>query len=82
VSIGYKGVPLTGLEQWYDDRKGIITNKGGKIDGASSSLGGLYVSGWLKRGPRGIIGTNIMDAKVGKLVMRCCRHVGNTLTSP
>merc|ERR1712038_2062630 len=24
---------------------------------------GLYVSGWLKRGPSGIIGTNIMDAK-------------------
>ena len=24
---------------------------------------GLYVSGWLKRGPSGIIGTNISDAK-------------------
>jgi NADPH-dependent glutamate synthase beta subunit-like oxidoreductase len=26
-------------------------------------LGGLYVTGWLKRGPNGIIGTNIVDAK-------------------
>lgn len=63
VSIGYKGVPLPGLEQWFDDRRGVVTNKGGKVDGATESLGGLYVSGWLKRGPSGIIGTNIMDAK-------------------
>jgi NADPH-dependent glutamate synthase beta subunit-like oxidoreductase len=26
-------------------------------------LGSLYVAGWLKRGPSGIIGTNIADAK-------------------
>lgn len=38
-------------------------NRGGKIDGGDSAIGGLYVSGWLKRGPSGIIGTNIMDAK-------------------
>lgn len=63
VSIGYKGVPLPGLEQWFDYRRGVVTNKGGKVDGANESLGGLYVSGWLKRGPSGIIGTNIMDAK-------------------
>lgn len=29
----------------------------------SNKLAGLYVSGWLKRGPSGIIGTNIADAK-------------------
>lgn len=63
VSIGYKGVPLPGLEPWFDDRRGVVTNKGGKVDDAKDSLGGLYVSGWLKRGPSGIIGTNIMDAK-------------------
>ena len=63
VRIGYKGVPLLGLEQWCDDRRGVVNNRGGKVDDASASLGGLYVSGWLKRGPSGIIGTNIMDAK-------------------
>ena len=63
VSIGYKGVPLSGLEPWFDDRRGVVTNQGGKVDDAKDSLGGLYVSGWLKRGPSGIIGTNIMDAK-------------------
>jgi NADPH-dependent glutamate synthase beta subunit-like oxidoreductase len=33
------------------------------VESASEQLGGLYVSGWLKRGPSGIIGTNIADAK-------------------
>ncbi len=28
-----------------------------------SVVPGLYVSGWLKRGPSGIIGTNIADAR-------------------
>jgi NADPH-dependent glutamate synthase beta subunit-like oxidoreductase len=63
VSIGYKGVALPGIEQWFDERSGVLKNMGGKVDDATASLGGLYVSGWLKRGPSGIIGTNIMDAK-------------------
>ena len=74
VSIGYKGIPLPGLEQWFDDRRGVVVNKGGKVDDASSSQGGLYVSGWLKRGPSGIIGTNIMDAK--DTVVNIVRSVG------
>ena len=28
-----------------------------------ASIPGLYVAGWLKRGPSGIIATNIMDAR-------------------
>jgi len=63
VSIGYKGIPLPGLEPWFDEKRGVVKNKGGKVDGATESNGGLYVAGWLKRGPSGIIGTNIMDAK-------------------
>eukprot|EP00947_MAST-08B_sp_MAST-8B-sp1_P002933 g2933.t1 len=31
--------------------------------GSSGPLAKLYVSGWLKRGPSGIVGTNIVDAK-------------------
>jgi NADPH-dependent glutamate synthase beta subunit-like oxidoreductase len=38
-------------------------NTHGKVDDSKDGLGGLYVSGWLKRGPSGIIGTNIADAK-------------------
>ncbi|CAJ1950844.1 unnamed protein product [Cylindrotheca closterium] len=63
VSIGYKGVAIPGTEEWYDDKRGILKNTHGLIEGSKEDLGGLYVSGWLKRGPSGIIGTNITDAK-------------------
>ena len=65
ISIGYKGIALSGLEEagLFDSRRGVVVNVHGKVDGAKDSLGGLYVSGWLKRGPSGIIGTNIADAK-------------------
>jgi NADPH-dependent glutamate synthase beta subunit-like oxidoreductase len=63
VSIGYKGVAIPGTEQWFDEKRGILTNIHGLIEASTPTLGGLYVSGWLKRGPSGIIGTNIADAK-------------------
>ena len=65
ISIGYKGVALPGLEEstLFDERRGIVVNIHGKVDDSRDGLGGLYVSGWLKRGPSGIIGTNIADAK-------------------
>eukprot|EP00546_Thalassionema_frauenfeldii_P021338 CAMPEP_0178904034 /NCGR_PEP_ID=MMETSP0786-20121207/5481_1 /TAXON_ID=186022 /ORGANISM="Thalassionema frauenfeldii, Strain CCMP 1798" /LENGTH=467 /DNA_ID=CAMNT_0020575457 /DNA_START=305 /DNA_END=1708 /DNA_ORIENTATION=+ len=60
VSVGYKGVPIGGLEHSFQKEKGIVQNQGGKVDGEGP---GLYVTGWLKRGPNGIIGTNAVDAK-------------------
>jgi NADPH-dependent glutamate synthase beta subunit-like oxidoreductase len=70
VSIGYKGVAIPGTEEWFDGTRGVMKNEHGRVDrGKASSyannnkLAGLYVSGWLKRGPTGIIGTNITDAK-------------------
>lgn len=61
-SVGYRGVPLAGLP--FHDRWGLIPNDQGRIgssdDGAA--LTGLYVSGWIKRGPSGVIGTNKPDA--------------------
>lgn len=45
----------------FDEKKGIVRNTHGRVD--DDKKGGLYVSGWLKRGPSGIIGTNITDAK-------------------
>ena len=61
VSIGYRGLPLTGLDDLghFDDRKGIVSNDHGKVVGDNN----LFVTGWIKRGPTGIIGTNISDAK-------------------
>ena len=61
VSIGYKAVPLPGLEPWFQGNK--LVHQGGRVDTAQGTMGGLYAVGWYKRGPSGIIGTNIMDAK-------------------
>eukprot|EP00980_Cylindrotheca_fusiformis_P002833 scaffold672_cov126-Cylindrotheca_fusiformis.AAC.34 len=63
VSIGYKGVAIPGTKQWFDEERGIFFNNHGLIEPSTPLLGGLYVAGWLKRGPTGIIGTNIADAK-------------------
>lgn len=61
VSIGYRGMPLEGMKelQIFDDKKGVVKNVQGKVTGNNN----LFVTGWIKRGPLGIIGTNIMDAK-------------------
>ncbi len=63
MSIGYKGVAIEGTEPWFDESQGILKNTHGLVDRASGEVGGLYSAGWLKRGPSGIIGTNIPDAK-------------------
>jgi ferredoxin--NADP+ reductase len=61
-SVGYRGVPLPGVP--FDDRAGVIPTLGGRVlaphDGGA--LPGLYASGWIKRGPSGVIGTNKPDA--------------------
>ncbi|RZC50294.1 hypothetical protein C5167_018717 [Papaver somniferum] len=60
-SIGYKSVPVDGLP--FDQRKGIVPNFRGRVLSNASVLDkGLYVVGWLKRGPTGIIGTNLYCA--------------------
>ncbi|MBI3212249.1 MAG: FAD-dependent oxidoreductase [Mycobacterium sp.] len=56
-SIGYQGVPLQGLE--FDNALGRIPNEDGRVLGADGApVPGVYVTGWIKRGPRGVIGTN------------------------
>lgn len=61
-SVGYRGVSLPDLP--FDETRGIIPNDAGRI--VSSDTGeskcGLYVAGWIKRGPTGVIGTNKPDA--------------------
>ena len=54
-SVGYKGLPIPGLP--FDDRAGTVPNAGGRV-----ALPGVYVAGWIKRGPSGVIGTNKPDA--------------------
>ncbi|HEU0024181.1 MAG TPA: FAD-dependent oxidoreductase [Thermoleophilaceae bacterium] len=60
-SIGYRGVPLENLP--FDERRGVIPNDGGRVVSDAGPLQGEYVTGWIKRGPTGIIGTNKRDAQ-------------------
>mmetsp|Transcript_11114 Transcript_11114/g.25914 ORF Transcript_11114/g.25914 Transcript_11114/m.25914 type:complete len:572 (+) Transcript_11114:108-1823(+) len=61
TSIGYKGMPLEGMKgrDQFDHQQSVVNNLHGKVTGDNN----LFASGWIKRGPSGIIGTNIMDAK-------------------
>ncbi|XAR53355.1 Adrenodoxin-NADP(+) reductase [Bertholletia excelsa] len=64
-SIGYKSVPVDGLP--FDAHKGIVPNVGGRVltnsSGDNIQMEGVYVCGWLKRGPTGIIATNLYCAE-------------------
>ena len=53
-SVGYRGVELPGVP--FDERTGTIPNERGRVSP------GVYVAGWIKRGPSGVIGTNKKDA--------------------
>ncbi|MEB2313540.1 MAG: FAD-dependent oxidoreductase [Sorangiineae bacterium] len=68
-SIGYLGVPIAGLP--FDGRAGIIPNRDGRVtDGAGGPVvPRVYVAGWIKRGPTGVIGTNKADAAATVAVM-------------
>jgi ferredoxin/flavodoxin---NADP+ reductase len=60
-SVGYQSVPLAGVP--FDERSCVVPNDGGRVIGPDGApLPGEYVSGWLKRGPTGVIGTNKSDA--------------------
>jgi len=59
-SVGYRGIPIAGVP--FDERAGIIPNVEGRVVENGSPVAGLYVVGWIKRGPSGVIGTNKPDA--------------------
>ena len=61
-SVGYRGVPLQDVP--FDERRGVIANAQGRVlqAGGDEPMTGIYASGWIKRGPTGVIGTNKSDA--------------------
>jgi len=66
-SVGYRGVPLPGVP--FDEVRGIVPNIRGRVVSSPSLTPTpltpnpcLYVAGWIKRGPSGVIGTNKPDA--------------------
>ena len=63
-SIGYKAEPLKGMSDLgiaFDEKKGIIPNLGGRVLRGNDHIPGLYCSGWVKRGPTGVIATTMED---------------------
>ncbi|MDQ7909352.1 FAD-dependent oxidoreductase [Phytohabitans sp. ZYX-F-186] len=62
-AIGYRGRPVPGLP--FDEVMGTLPNDAGKVIDPATGLDvpGVYCCGWIKRGPRGIIGTNKHDAE-------------------
>ncbi|MBV8297670.1 MAG: FAD-dependent oxidoreductase [Acidimicrobiia bacterium] len=59
-SVGYRGVPVPGLP--FDQDRGIVPNSSGRVLRGGVPAPGEYVTGWIKRGPTGVIGTNKQDS--------------------
>jgi ferredoxin--NADP+ reductase len=59
-SVGYRGTPLAGVP--YDPDLGRVPHSGGHVIRDGSFSPNEYVTGWIKRGPTGVIGTNKSDA--------------------
>ncbi|MFC7219115.1 FAD-dependent oxidoreductase [Streptomyces polyrhachis] len=54
-SIGYRARPVAGLP--FDEAAATVVHERGRVEP------GVYVAGWIKRGPTGFIGTNKTCAK-------------------
>ncbi|MGN6445803.1 FAD-dependent oxidoreductase [Amnibacterium sp.] len=60
-AVGYFGSPLPGIP--FDELHGVIPNHEGQVLGTDGALlPGVYATGWIKRGPVGLIGHTKSDA--------------------
>lgn len=59
-SVGFDILPMAGLPL----SSNRVPHRNGCVESAGPGSAGLYVSGWLKRGPTGIIGSNIGAARL------------------
>ena len=59
-SIGYLGLAAEGLP--FDATSGVIPNRHGAVLSDGRIVPGMYVAGWIKHGPNGLIGANRKDA--------------------
>ncbi|WP_026372654.1 FAD-dependent oxidoreductase [Agrococcus lahaulensis] len=60
-AVGYFSSPLPGVP--FDERRGVIPNEAGRVMDGIRPLPGMYATGWIKRGPVGLIGHTKSDAK-------------------
>jgi len=73
-AVGYFGSPLDGIP--FDERRGVIPNHEGQVLAEDNEiLPGVYATGWIKRGPVGLIGHTKSDA------METISHVVNDQAS-
>ncbi|MDO5052722.1 MAG: FAD-dependent oxidoreductase [Pseudoclavibacter sp.] len=60
-AVGYFGSPLPGLP--FDTEHGVVPNREGRVlDADGRHIPGVYATGWIKRGPVGLIGHTKSDA--------------------
>lgn len=60
-AIGYFGSPLPEIP--FDENKGVFPNHEGQVlDASGKHIPGIYATGWIKRGPVGLIGHTKSDA--------------------
>lgn len=64
-AIGFRSDAIVGAP--FDTKRGIVPNENGRVKE------GLYVAGWIKRGPSGVIGTNKPDGVIvaQRIVSEC-----------
>jgi len=63
-SIGYQSTPLIGLP--FDHKKCVVPHEHGCVvdpENGNQSIPGVYVAGWAKRGPVGIVDATLRDTK-------------------
>ena len=60
-AVGYFGSPIDEIP--FDENKGVIPNTQGRVqDLEGQQIPGIYATGWIKRGPVGLIGHTKSDA--------------------
>ncbi len=59
-AVGYYGTQIDGIP--FDASKGTIANVAGRVVDGGDVVPGYYTTGWIKRGPVGLIGSTKSDA--------------------
>ncbi len=55
-AVGYRAFALPGVP--FDAKRHIVPNEDGRVVCDNEGAGRIFVAGWIKRGPSGLIGTN------------------------